>query len=184
MHKFTNIFTQEELSFFINEYNNAPKEDLHVDEILGRVLVHNLIFPQEIMQKVLDLANSISDIELETGNGAMLTTYSNKYGKPNLPPHFDGDTTDLIINFQLDSNTSWDLGLDMSLHTLEDNSALAFNPNENVHWRPHKEFLDGEYVTMVFFRFRNAIQESDYSHKAYTKRHPIFNEVRAFRDSI
>jgi hypothetical protein len=184
MYKANNILTQEEIDFILKEIKNVPEESTKIDEILGRALLHNITFPDEIIAKASALAHKVSDRKLETGNGAMCTIYSNEYGSPNLPPHFDGDTTDVIVNFQLDSSTSWDLGLDLTLHTLEDNSALIFNPNENIHWRPYKEFKDGEYVTMIFFRFRDAAEISDYSHKSYTTRHAIFNDVRAYRDSL
>jgi hypothetical protein len=90
----------------------------------------------------------------------------------------------LIINYQLESNTSWELGLDLQTYTLEDNSALVFNANTNVHWRTHKDFKEGEYVKMLFIRFYNSEVRSDYSYVPMNQTDKAFIEARALRDSL
>ncbi len=129
------------------------------------------------------LGNSKSDILLKCNNYVSVV-YSSEYGEPNLPPHFDGDSTDLIINYQLDSNTSWDIALDTEVYPMEDNSALIFNPNESIHWRPHKTFKEGEYVRMVFFRFYNPAGRSDYSHLNFMQDDAIFKEPNKLREKL
>ncbi len=113
----------------------------------------------------------------------MFVDYEAKYGQPNLPPHYDGDTNDLIIDYQYKSNTTWGLGVDKEVFEMEDNEAIIFNPNEYPHWRPHKTFKEGEFVTMIFFRFPDATGEVDYSHMRYSQDDPIFDEVRKIRDA-
>ena len=115
--------------------------------------------------------------------GVTLVEYNSKYGQPNLPPHFDGDVTDVIVNYQLDSNTNWGVGVNEEVYTLVDNSAVIFNPNEDIHWRPIKEFQEGEYVRMAFFRFWNKDNPSDYSDRRYGQTDPIFDKVKAIRES-
>ena len=110
--------------------------------------------------------------------------YNSIYGKPNLRTHVDGDTNDLIINIQLDSNTVWDMGLNQKTYTLSDNSALVFNANKEIHWRVHKEFKEGEYVKMLFVRFCNPENMSDYSYLPHHPDDEMFKEAREFRDSL
>jgi hypothetical protein len=117
-------------------------------------------------------------------NGFSAVEYNNKYSNPNLPPHYDGDDNDLIFSIQLSSNVSWGVGVDCELYRLKDNSAVIFHPNVNAHWRPKKEFKDGEYVRMMFVRFYKATGRTDYSHMRYGSKDPIFDKVNEFRDSF
>lgn len=181
--KVDNVFTAEELLLIKNE---IEKNEIEADETLGRKYmgpVHEA-FTEEIKDKIYAIAREASDLPLEMSH-AMVVEYSADFGKPNLPPHFDGDTNDLIINMQLESNTRWDLGLNLETYTLEDNSALVFNANTEAHWRVHKHFREGEYVRMMFVRFYNAENPSDYSHLSqHWPDHDIFKEIRELRDSL
>lgn len=116
-------------------------------------------FSERLKKITLDLTGK--DMGLSS---IIFVKYSGQYGSPNLPPHFDGDSNDLIINYQLDSNITWELGLNKSIHELENNSALIFNPNTSIHWRPILEFKENDYVKMIFFRFRDKTANNDYSH--------------------
>ena len=111
--------------------------------------------------------------------------YSGDYGSPNLPPHFDGDNNDLIINYQLDSNIVWDVGINKSVYSLENNSALVFNPNTNIHWRPIVEFKKGDYVKMIFFRFKEIDSENDYSSLSKLMQNdPVFIDTELYRKKV
>jgi hypothetical protein len=187
--KIDNIFTQEEVQILIDKLKyleSLPKDSgaVLIDKSLGRLLFPVLEeIPMSIKEKLFYIAESFSFKGLSLA-GANAVEYSNKYGIPNLPVHYDHDSNDLIINFQLLSNTKWEVGVDLNLYELEDNSALIFNANEYTHWRPHKIFQDKEFVKMIFFRFRNYNIPSDYSHLQYDINHPIFSEVNKFRDSL
>lgn len=193
-----NIFSLDQLEHIKSIVNNTiiPKIDgeyVAFDENngtgickgLGRLQIGNIIprVNTNIVERLYGIASNFTDMPL-TIDHAVYAEYNAKYGQPNLPPHFDGDTNDLIINYQLDSNTSWDLGLDLKTYALEDNSALVFNANTDIHWRPHKEFKEGEYVKMLFIRFYNSEAKSDYS---YVPNHPnnkAFIEAKMLRDSL
>lgn len=164
--------------------DNTTEENRDLQQDLGRLNYHNVIVPKAITDKLTDIVNGLYDKKLITRNSPLCVDYSAKYGKPDLPPHFDGDTNEIIVDFQLSSNTSWDLGLGIEVYSIEDNSALIFNPNTNIHWRPHKQFEDGEYVRMLFFRFFDPANIVDHSDVSYDRNHPIFDEVKAFRDSL
>jgi hypothetical protein len=197
--KINDLFTQEELDYFYSVVNETlipldesgnlisfqENDGSGVSKELGRLQVSGLTNSVSfgLKQKLVKIANESSDVELDLSHG-VYAEYSGKYGKPNLPPHFDHDTNDLIINFQLESNTSWDLGIDLQLYQLEDNSAVLFNGNTNIHWRPYKTFKDDEYVKMIFFRFCKKENPSDYTHLDYTLDNRVFKKVNEFRDRI
>ena len=157
-------------------------EDCTISKYLGRIQTSSEV-PKEVCDKLSSIAKSISLKELKS-SGMTYVEYNKKYGTPNLPPHLDGDGKDLIINYQISSNTSWDIGVDLGTHIMEDNSALVFNGNKNVHWRPHKVFAEGDYVRMIFFRFQDVDNIVDNSHLRYSSDHEIYDEVNKLRDSL
>lgn len=195
-----NIFTDEELDFIKNQinYSNIPLDNNgnfinHKDNIiqngvgihdeLGRLQFGGLQLSDSIINKVKNIAKNVSNKNLSLSH-AIVVEYSGKYGTPNLPVHYDHDTHDLIINFQLSSNTFWGIGVDLQVYGLEDNSAIVFNGNEYTHWRPHKTFKKEESVTMIFFRFMDEKNPSDYSHLDYIIGHEVFEKINSFRDSL
>ena len=180
IYKTNQLFTDKELIEIKDIVNKC--ELLQEDPVLGRLII-DIDLPSHISSKFIKFINEVSPNKLRMGH-ITCVKYSNQYGQPNLPPHFDGSKSNMMIDFQLESNTCWDLGVNTEIYTLEDNSLLAFNPNENIHWRPHKKFNDGEYVKMIFVRFANLDNLTDYSHMAYTQNDPIFEEANKFRDSL
>lgn len=182
--KIENLFTQEELDV-INEM--IPTYKTSLDERLGRVRIGdiNQCFSGDTMFRLEKIAKELTGLPLSIDH-AMYVEYNNKYGEPNLPPHFDGDRCDLIINFQLDANTLWGIGLNTTVYNLENNSAVIFNGNTEIHWRPHKKFKEGEYVKMIFIRFSNSEKLSDYTHlaKINTPVNDIFKEASNMRDLL
>ena len=184
------MFTESELLHLdkeIKKIQQLPFSKQHPDiskdlgRIHARIPIKNI--GDAVAYKLSEVANSIDNQSYNLVN-ALHVDYRKKYGNPNLPPHFDGDNSDLIINFQLSSNTSWDLGLGLRTFQIEDNSALIFNGNHHIHWRPHKTFSDDEYVKMIFFRFQNIDYQKDYSYLNKTQNHEIFKEVINFRNNL
>ena len=157
-------------------------EDCTISKYLGRIQASSEV-PKEVCDKLFSIAKSISSKELKS-SGMTYVEYNKKYGTPNLPPHFDGDDKNLIINYQISSNTSWDIGVDLGTHIMEDNSALVFNANKNIHWRPHKVFAEGDYVRMIFFRFQDVDNIVDNSHLKYSSDHEIYDEANRIRNGL
>jgi len=175
------IFSEEEIGF-INQ--NVINGDKFINNELGRVQIEDFRYSltNETVDKLENIVKDATGLSFVVGS-AVYAEYNSLYGKPSLYPHLDGDRNDLILNVQLESNTDWAVGLGLQIYQINDNSALLFNPNTQIHWRTHKEFKDGEYVRMMFIRLFNPESSSDYS---YLPQHPdddMFKEVREFRDS-
>ena len=199
--KIKDVFSEEEIedlydtinSAFIPKLENGKYADHKnlggINKNLGRLTsILNLhecssYIPFYIQDKLVRIAEDILNEPVGLDH-ALHAKYSSEYGTPNLPPHFDGDTNDLIINFQLSSNTSWALGLGLEAYDLEDNSALVFNANTDIHWRPNKVFNEGEYVQMIFFRFYKINNRTDYSYARLSQDDKVFEDVVKFRNSL
>lgn len=199
--KFKNIFSENEIHEInsivkmiedpINDDGSYIYEEIGVNNTstiskdLGRIqsAFLNGKLSDNVLDCVRDIAEGLSHSALHLSN-ITYVEYNNKYGTPNLFPHFDADSSDLIINFQLSSNTNWPLGAGFDIYDMQDNEALALNGNEHIHWRPHKIFKDNEYVRMIFFRFADQENVKDNRHLAYSRDHEILKDVNIFRDSL
>ena len=179
--KFSNLFSKEEVDFL---FDLVDKSVINNDERLGRSIstLDQTINFNPMLEKIVKNLN-IKNFQVSS---VTYVEYNNKYGKPNLPPHYDGDFNELIVNYQLESNTSWDVGVDKETYSTEDNSALVFNPNKHIHWRPIKNFDDGEYLKMLFFRLchRDKSKRNDYSELSLSMDHEVFKEINKLRDSL
>jgi hypothetical protein len=159
---------------------NSNKE-IHAQ--LGRVSyegVHRYIQENNIQDILLKNINNLIEKPLHISSISCVE-YSSLYGKPNLPPHLDGDKTEMIAVIQLESNTVWNVGLNFQVYEMKDNSALIFNPNKEVHWRTHKEFNDGEYVKMLFVRLFDPLMIINYTD--ISRNEMDYPDVCKFRDS-
>lgn len=205
-----NLLSEKEISIFNNitkdleapkdEYGNFIFDDqdsyISVSKYLGRIQfnINNIsdLFPVKNLEladksltiRLTKLANSISGLDL-TLSSITYVEYSSRYGTPSLPPHYDGDNNDLIINYQFDSNTRWDLGVNFETYEIKNNSALVFNPNKTAHWRPNKIFNDGDFVKMIFFRFAKKENPTDYSDlQKFWPNDEVFKNICEFRNSL
>jgi hypothetical protein len=175
-----NFLLPEELEIIDSIMKDRKIEQ--TDGVLGRIL-YTVPLPLEMKLAIQQRVEKLVDRKLDEIGGAF-AEYSSRYGQPNLPPHFDGDTNSLIIDYQYKGNTSWGLGVDTTVFEMEDNKAIIFNPNEYPHWRPHKTFEEGEVLTMIFFRFPDRSGNTDYSHKSHSPSDEIFANIRKIRDGL
>ena len=199
-YKIENFFDQEIVDFFKKEstkiadkINKKPllknqslqpyHEFREIQNQYGRICITGIKMPDGLTEQLNKLVSKLFNKEL-VGHLSLCVEYNSKYGIPNLPPHFDGDDTEIIVNYQLDSNTSWGCGVNTTVFEMENNSALIFSPNANVHWRPHKEFQWGEFVKMIFFRFVDPNKESDYSHLRLDINDPVFDNANELRERL
>jgi hypothetical protein len=180
VYEVSNFLLPEELE--IIELTMKDREMEKEDEALGRIL-YKLPLPDKMLEDIQQRAETLVGRKLDF-IGHIFAEYSSKYGQPNLPPHFDGDTNSLIVDYQYKGNTSWGLGVDTTVFEMEDNKAIIFNPNEYPHWRPHKIFEEGEVLTMIFFRFPDRIGKTDYSHMRMNQDDEIFADIRKIRDNL
>jgi len=162
----------------------ALSPDVEEQSSYGRYMYHGVIWKIDntFQSTVLHKVNEATGKDYIYA-GAVCARYTADAGDPNLPPHFDGDSTDMIATLQVESNKTWGVGVDLEVYELEDSDAVLFHPNESIHWRPHADFQDGEYVLVMFMRFRLP-EMTDYSHQRYSQSDPIFDEVKAYRDSL
>lgn len=172
-----NLLSEEEISSILvsiqNEIDSRPilKEDkptstIHPDDAtlywkdFGRIDIRYPKIEQETIDKIFKIVQNEADpsfVDLKF-QFVVYAEYSTKSGgSPMLNPHWDvSDNSTLILDYQLESNISWPIKVESEVFELEDNSGLLFDSVENIHYRPARNFLDDEFVKMLFFRFSSS----------------------------
>jgi len=178
-----NLFSDIELKIINDSINSLKKTDNENDSSLGRTFVLKLDVPDSIKEKINKVCSDFLGIDLVFTHVAY-AEYNNLHGNPNLPPHYDNDGNVLVVDYQLKANTSWNLGVNLKSYPLQDNSALIFNANQHVHWRPHKIFKDDEYVKMLFFRVHDPKNNINHFYPDNNENNESIKEARRFRDSL
>ena len=178
-----NVLSQEHHTQLKDIIHSIDKSELEVHSVYGRIVMYPQL-PDSMMSAIYDVCQSMTDEELVIKGSPMAVTYSKEYGVPSIPPHFDGDNTEQLFNYQIESNTTWCLGSGLELHSLEDNDVLMLQPNKHPHWRLPKEFEDGEYVTMLFVRYIKKDNPVTYDHLRLSLTDPVFNEIYEYINRI
>lgn len=140
----------------IDEYGNTKEEynndnDIKIHPSMGRLIIEDLNFGSLINNYVTSLINVDKQIQYLS---ATYCEYSGKYGTPNLNMHKDhGRKETICLDYQLESNTLWDMIIDDQTYMLADNEAVSFYSMSQTHGRPDRVFLDSDYMKMIFFYF-------------------------------
>lgn len=142
-------------------------------ENLSRLDIDKLSLSDEIISVVEKYSQEIcSDIGLKIKGvvGTTYVEYNPKYGDgvyPHLNAHKDHPgASDFVLDYQLDANVNWEIGINKDIYSLSNNDALGIVTTKNYHWRAKRKWEDGEYVKMLFFHIaledRN-INDCEYS---------------------
>lgn len=148
----------------INEFEDQAKHDqdpynqyIYLNQ--GRKDLYHVIFPDNINTKITNIAKELTLKDLFLC-GVQYTEYvGNLNGNPSLGMHYDGGEVDFILDYQLDSNFSWGIGIEDEVYEINDNELMVLRPVSNFHYRPKKIFKKDQYLKMIFFKF----METDFS---------------------
>jgi len=111
------------------------------------------LLPEGIVETLTDIAISHYKKPLKI-YAVAFGRYSKEFGIPKLGPHMDEVPSQFTLDYQLDGNISWPLNIEGKEYVLENNDALVFEGENVLHWRPKREFNDGEFLDLMWFQFR------------------------------
>lgn len=138
------------------QYQGQSRFDPKLIVNLSRILVE-FECPKDIEETMDKIAKPLynGDIALCHYN---YIEYNSKYGNeeyvPALPPHADGDENLVTFNYQLGGNIDdWDLYIDHKKYHLKTGDAIVFSAVNQVHWRPKRNFKNGEFLEIVSFDY-------------------------------
>lgn len=110
--------------------------------------------------KLKNIADSLVPLARKTFNSDTLlpsyTLFSHYEGRdpaPSLYRHKDDNACTYTIDLCLYQTEPWDLWVDGKSYTLQENEALAYYGNEQLHWRESFPNPGSQHVAMIFFHF-------------------------------
>lgn len=175
-----NVFSETETNYF--KFMVKQKEILKLFYLrpdTGRLSMGLTSIKPEIIAKVQGIMKNIYGKDYEIKDVGF-NRYQLEYGIPNLIPHVDDQKSQVVFNYQLDSNKKWDLVIEGNSVSLNNNDAVVFEGEKDVHWRNPVDFKSDEYVSMLNF---NAVDKHHWSN--FTKIDPIGpEELRKNQNSI
>ena len=163
-----NVFSETEINYF--KFMVKQKEILklvHLRPDTGRLAINLVSIKPEIIAKVQGIIKNIYGKDYEIKDVGF-NRYKLEYGLPNLKPHVDDQKSQIVFDYQLDSNKKWDLVIEGNSVSLNNNDAVVFEGEKEVHWRNPVDFKSDEYVSMLNF---NAVDKHHWSN--FTKIDPI-----------
>lgn len=177
------VFSETEIDYF--KLMVKQKENLKLFIIrsdTGRLAINltsiKSIKP-EIIAKVQGIIKNIYGKDYEIKDVGF-NRYKLEYGLPNLIPHLDNEKAQVVFDYQLESNKKWDLVIEGDFVSLDNNDAVVFEGDKDVHWRLPVDFKSDEYVSMLNF---NAVDKHHWSN--FTKIDPIGpEELKKNQESI
>lgn len=169
-HTIENVLDNEQIKYIYGLLDNVLDSQLYISEVWGQKS-WTLDISKDIIDKISNIIKNIygDSWYLEIPRVAR---YDNTMScKPYLDPHIDNFLDHRItVDVQLKSNTEWPIIVDGESFLLKDNSALIFSGTKNVHWRPEKDFKDGEFVDLLFCHFRDSDKKYEISNEENRQR--------------
>ena len=173
---FKNFFSNEEMSEIqkiideqfltrkvVDYYRDTDEGHIYYDEnhivikrTMGRLDIPLLSLPENILKKVQDFVNENHKLERSEPfciSAVMYAEYNLKYGVPDLVPHMDYGNCGIKLDYHIDSNIKWPVIIENREYHLDKNDMLFLYPLDQYHWRPKREWSEGEYTKVIFFEF-------------------------------
>lgn len=155
------IFTESEIKELYEVIDNV---DLEKNTHVQKVFCHRAYFvplPDSVLDKIKKIAAQNYHLPLKLTEVSFARYSYDMYRDgiapvtPSLYPHCDNAFHEprLTIDFQVRSNRDWPIVVEEREYTLKDNQALTFSGTHQVHWRPHTEWKEDDFVDLIFTHF-------------------------------
>jgi hypothetical protein len=137
------------------EYVSMDRFDPRIATHMSRMIIE-FDCPKELEQVMDTYVLPTYKEEVRLGHYSYLE-YDMKYGDgrhfPCLPPHIDAANTLVTFNYCLDTNIDWDIYIDNKPYSLKAGDALIFSAVNQVHWRPKREWQEGDFCKIISFDY-------------------------------
>jgi hypothetical protein len=157
-----NIFTKDQVSRIYEMISKSNGREF-ANPARGQSYLDMIDIPKDVIDTVQAVAEEATGEKWKLADYA-LCTYNNELGFPELKMHRDEnfDEQRVCFDYQLESNTSWDIIVGEERYELEDNSGILFSSTDQYHGRPKKEFKDEDQIKLIFFHMsKSGINDSN-----------------------
>jgi hypothetical protein len=164
-----NIFNDADFNNLKTHLYNKPKLKQNFDPSFERYCFNDELI-NEYMEKLIPIAKEVFGSDTLLPSYGLFAHYEGN--NPNLFTHKDDNACTYTIDMCVYQTDPWDLVVDKKSYTLEENEALAYYGNDQMHGRNAFPNPGSQHVAMIFFHF----VEPD--HWWYTKNQHYVDVVR------
>lgn len=148
-----NVFSRSELDH-IKTLVSDPKR-FEFQEGFSRYIVGNGTIPElnDYANKIVPLARDIFDSNHLLPTYTLFSHYEGSCPPPSLYKHKDDNACTYTIDLCLYQTEPWDLWVEDRSYSLNENEALCYYGNDQLHWREDFPNPGVQKVAMIFFHF-------------------------------
>lgn len=168
------LFTVEEYDWLYHVINRCIDDNLSkgLDKYAGEFrkfdgpgfIVYSRKFPDAIPKRFLSVMEPLLGAKLKNLE-MVFSRYCLESGSaPNLRTHYDTlKYPGVTVSLKLDSTLDWDVYVEGERFQLDTNDGVLFSGSHQIHWRPRKQFNDGDYYDILVFHAREDIDDQELS---------------------
>lgn len=164
-----NLFSKEDFNLLKSYLYNKPKLESNFDSSFGRYTFNDPLL-NSYLDRLVPIARKTFNSETLLPSYALFAHYEGEHAS--LFTHVDDNACTYTIDMCVYQTEPWDLNVDGKPYTLQENEALAYYGNDQMHGRDTFPNPESQHVAMVFFHF----VEPD--HWWYTKNQDYVNVIR------
>jgi hypothetical protein len=135
------------------ESHNIYTNEQYIYSNQGRKDIYRIKFPDHIVDKLINEINRITKKDFFLYSVQYTEYVGDLNENPSLGIHSDNGIAEYTLDYQLESNTNWAVGIDDNVYEIEDNDILLLKSITTLHYRPVKKFKKNDYIKMILFRF-------------------------------
>jgi hypothetical protein len=145
-----NIFNEKDFNDLKTHLYNKPKLQSDFDPSFERYCFNDKLI-NEYLQKLVPVAREIFNSNTLVGSYGLFAHYEGN--NPNLFTHKDNNACTYTLDMCVYQTEPWDLNVDGEPYTLQENEALAYYGNDQMHGRGAFPKPNSQHVAMIFFHF-------------------------------
>lgn len=145
-----NVFSYDEYIKLKHYLFDKPKIQEHYSQGFGRYSFETELI-NEYANKLIPLARKHFNSQTLMPSYSLFAHYEG--AEASLYKHKDDNACTYTIDYCVYQTEPWDLYVDGNPYTLQENQALAYYGNEQLHWREDFPNKESGHVAMIFFHF-------------------------------
>lgn len=148
-----NLLSDIDRSLLIDDVSNYKQFDFQSG--FSRYAASESMVPRldSLANKLMPIAKQIFGSNTLMPTYTLFVHYEGDNPAPSLYKHKDDNACTYTLDLCLYQTEPWDLWVDNNKYTLQENEALAYYGNEQLHWREKFPNPGNQHVAMVFFHF-------------------------------
>ena len=148
-----NLFDEKEYELLKNSFKNY--KTFYFEDYFSRYTIADNRMPilLEYSKKLIPVAKKVFNSETLMPTYSLFAHYEGLNPAPSLYKHKDDNACTYTIDMCVYQNEPWDLYVEDTAYSLQENQALAYYGNDQLHWREDFPNPGKQHVAMIFFHF-------------------------------